>query len=132
MLSLLAAPEGGEASGLVAQACVALPTKMPEPPAGSQLVPKHLDQQGQWWNPVIASSSCCFANSETYFSVQDIANAASSWRLFSACVLSSAVFTVRMDKWVLSKGLWAAHLAPAFPASLICWQAKQSQGWVNR
>lgn len=47
-------------------------------------------------------------------------------------VCSSAVFTVRMDKWVLSKELWAAHLAPAFPVSLICWQEKQSQGWVNR
>lgn len=66
-------------SRLVAQARVSLPAGMLEPPAASQLVPKHTGGQGECGT---TSCRCCFASSKTYFSVQDIANAASFWRLF--------------------------------------------------
>lgn len=111
-------------SRLVAQARVSLPTGMLEPPAASQLVPKHTDGQGECGT---TSSRCCFASCMTYVSVQDT-NAAAFLETFSACAL---LFAVRVGTagWCPRGDAHCGQLTLPLPSLLHSSASKQSKSW---
>lgn len=108
-------------SRLVAQARVSLPTGMLEPPAASQLVPKHTDGQGEHLLPLLLCllydlrqcarhQCCCFLET------------------FSACAL---LFAVRVGTagWCPRGDARCGQLALPLPSLLHSSASKQSKSW---